>query len=95
MPLVDIKTLDELARKLAEAVPTGLTELQQDMERNLRAGLEDVFQRLDLVTREEYDVQVALLARCRAKLQALERRVEELEKASGGSHSKAPQGESS
>ncbi len=49
------------------------------MEKNLRAGLEALFQRLDLVTREEYEVQVALLARSREQLMALESRIAELE----------------
>ncbi len=81
--MIDTKTLDELARKLAATMPAGLIAFQRDIEKNLRAGLEGLFQRLDLVTREEYDVQVSLLARSREKLNALEKRIEELEKASG------------
>ena len=77
--MIEIKLLDDLARRLAAAMPRGLTTLQQDLEKNLRAGLETVFQRLDLVTREEYEVQVALLARSREKLLMLETRVAELE----------------
>ncbi len=51
-----------------------------DIERNLRATLSAVFARLDLVTREEFDVQSAVLARTREKLGALEARLAELEK---------------
>ena len=79
--MIDTKTLDELARKLAATMPAGLIAFQRDIEKNLRAGLENLFQRLDLVTREEYDVQVSLLARSREKLNALEKRIDELEKA--------------
>lgn len=77
--MMETKFLDDLARRLAAAMPARLTAVQQDIEKNLRAGLETVFQRLDLVTREEYEVQVALLARSREKLAALEARVAQLE----------------
>jgi BMFP domain-containing protein YqiC len=81
--MIDIKTIDEMARKLASMMPTTLLQMQDDMRKNLRAALEGIFQELDLVTREEYNVQVALLARNRERLQALEARVEQLEQASG------------
>lgn len=77
--MIETKLLDDLTRRLAAAMPRGLSALQQDIEKNVRAGLEAVFQRLDLVTREEYEVQVALLARSREKLAALEARIAELE----------------
>ena len=78
--MIETKFLDDLARRLAAAMPARLTTVQQDIEKNLRAALETVFQRLDLVTREEYEVQVALLARSREKLAALEARIVELER---------------
>ncbi len=86
--MIDAKTLDELARRLAATMPAGLIAVQRDIEKNLRAGLESLFQRLDLVTREEYDVQVSLLARSREKLNALEKRIDELEKVGGVSQTK-------
>jgi ubiquinone biosynthesis accessory factor UbiK len=78
--MIDPKMLDELARRLAEAVPPGLRELQQDMEKNFHATLAGAFSRMNLVTREEFDVQAAVLARTRAKLEELERLVAELER---------------
>jgi BMFP domain-containing protein YqiC len=78
--MIETKLLDDLARRLAAAMPARLTAVQQDIEKNLRAALEIVFQRLDLVTREEYELQVALLARSREKLATLEARVAELER---------------
>lgn len=81
--MIDTKTLDEFARRLASALPQNIVGLQQDIEKNLRAGLEGLFQKLDLVTREEYEVQVALLARSRERLQLLEQRINDLEKAQG------------
>lgn len=79
--MIDTKTLDEMARKLAEAMPNGVAALQEDVQKTLRAGLEGIFQRLDLVTREEFDVQLAVLARTRERLMDLERRVARLEEA--------------
>jgi BMFP domain-containing protein YqiC len=81
--MIDTKTLDEFARRLASALPQNIVGFQQDIEKNLRAGVEGLFQKLDLVTREEYEVQVALLARSRERLQLLEQRIDELEKAQG------------
>ncbi len=81
--LLNAKTLDEWARKLAASLPKGLQSAQQDLEKNLRAGLEGMFQKLDLVTREEYEVQVALLERTREKILSLEKHLQELEKATG------------
>ncbi|MGA7800919.1 MAG: accessory factor UbiK family protein [Gammaproteobacteria bacterium] len=77
--MLDPKTLDDLAQRLAGSVPAGVRELQQDLEKNLRATLQAGLARLDLVTREEFDVQQELLARTRAKLQGLERQIAELE----------------
>ncbi len=73
--------LDELARQLAEAVPQNIKALGQDVERNFRALLHSGFERMDLVTREEFDLQSAVLQRTREKLEALEARVAELERA--------------
>ncbi len=81
--MIDIKTLDELARRLAATMPQELQGFQKDIEKNLRAGLASVFQKLDLVTREEYEVQVALLKRSREKLAALEERLAQIEQESG------------
>ncbi len=75
----DPKLLDDLARRLAEGLPKGIQMLQADLERNLRAGLEAALKRLDLVTREELEVQAAVLARTRAKLETLQQRIADLE----------------
>lgn len=74
------KFLDELSRKLADALPSGVRELHHDVEKNLRAVLHSAFSKMDLVTREEYEVQQQVLARTRAKVERLEKLVEELEK---------------
>jgi hypothetical protein len=73
------ETIDRLARKLAEAVPEGLRSVRDDLEQNFRSVLQSSLSRLDLVTREEFDVQQAVLARTREKLEALELRLKSLE----------------
>ena len=73
------ESIDKLARKLAEAVPEGLKSVRDDLEQNFRLVLRSGLSRLDLVTREEFDVQQAVLARTREKLTALEQRLQSLE----------------
>jgi BMFP domain-containing protein YqiC len=79
--MVDAKIIEDLSRKLGGLVPEGARELGQDVEKNIRATLSTAFARLDLVTREELEVQKSVLARTREKLAALEQRVAELEAA--------------
>lgn len=71
--------LDELARKLADSVPGNIKSMREDMERNFKSMLQSALARMDLVTREEFDVQLAVLARTREKLEALEKRLATLE----------------
>jgi len=71
--------LDELARKLADSVPGNIKSMGEDMERNFKSMLQSALARMDLVTREEFDVQLAVLARTREKLEALDARLAELE----------------
>ncbi len=77
--MIGVSTLDELVRRLAEIVPPGIRETQRDVEKNLRAALNSTFAKLNLVTREEFDVQSAVLARARARLKMLEETVAALE----------------
>lgn len=78
--MIDSKTLDELTQKLSRLLPADLDILKQDMENNIRATLQSTFQKLDLVTREEFDVQAEVLNRTRAKIEALEKKLADLEK---------------
>jgi ubiquinone biosynthesis accessory factor UbiK len=71
--------IDELARRLADSLPGGLKAMQADAEQNFRAVLQAGLSRLDLVTRDEFDVQAAVLKRTREKLEALEARLAALE----------------
>lgn len=75
------KVFEEISSKLGEALAESPAK---DLEKNLRAVLQSVFTKLDLVTREEFDVQQAVLLRTREKLEALEAKVAALEAQHGG-----------
>ena len=72
-------SIEGLAKKLADAVPEGLKTVRDDLEQNFRAVLKSGLSKLDLVTRDEFEVQEAVLERTRAKLEALEAKVAEME----------------
>jgi ubiquinone biosynthesis accessory factor UbiK len=78
--MLDPTKIEEMVQSLSNAMPAGLTAIQQDIEKNIRAALTATFAKLDLVTREEFDVQTQVLHRTREKLEALEQRVADLEK---------------
>ncbi|MFT4180143.1 MAG: accessory factor UbiK family protein [Thermomonas sp.] len=76
--MIDLSQLDELARRLSSLVPPGLREGREELQQNFKSVLQAGLGKLDLVTREEFDVQRAVLARTRDKLEALERQLAEL-----------------
>jgi BMFP domain-containing protein YqiC len=71
--------IDDLAKKLAGFLPPSLKNLQDDIEKNMRGGLESGLRKMNVVTREEFDIQTAVLLRTREKLEALEKIVADLE----------------
>ncbi|MCI0655273.1 MAG: accessory factor UbiK family protein [Methylococcaceae bacterium] len=73
------RSIDNLVKRLGDSLPSGLRHLHQDMEKNFRAILQSSFAKMDLVTREEFDIQRAVLTRTREKLEALEKQVAKLE----------------
>ena len=81
--MIDTKSLDELARRLSDSLPIGLQHLRNDVEKNMRAILQSTFSKMNLVSREEFDVQSAVLGRTREKLEALEKQVSQLEEKFG------------
>ena len=76
--MIDLAQLDELARRLSSLVPPGLREGREELQQNFKSVLQAGLGKLDLVTREEFDVQRAVLLRTREKLDALEQRLAEL-----------------
>jgi BMFP domain-containing protein YqiC len=76
---MNAKGLDDLARRLAEAVPAPVRNFGRDLEGNFKAVLQAGLAKLDLVSRNEFDVQAAVLARTQATLAAMEQRLKEIE----------------
>ncbi|HSW94360.1 MAG TPA: accessory factor UbiK family protein [Gammaproteobacteria bacterium] len=72
--------LNDLRKKLLDALPDSAETFKKDIEKNFRVVLQNAFTRLDLVTREEFDAQTKVLARSRKKIEALEKKVDEMEK---------------
>jgi BMFP domain-containing protein YqiC len=77
--MINLKSVDELARRLSELLPPGLADARDDLQKNFRAALHAGLGKLDLVTREEFDVQRAVLQRSREKIEKLEAQLAELE----------------
>jgi BMFP domain-containing protein YqiC len=77
--MMDSREIDKIAQRLVSLVPPGLAQAHQDLRANFQDVLAHGLRRLDLVTREEFDVQSQVLARTRAKLDALEQSVAALE----------------
>jgi BMFP domain-containing protein YqiC len=75
----DPKSLDDLARRLADTVPPGLAALKNDLEQNFKAVLQSGLTKLDLVTRQEFDIQAGVLRRSRERLEELAARIAALE----------------
>jgi BMFP domain-containing protein YqiC len=81
MLVMDSFRIDEMARRLLERVPPALRSVQADLESNFRAVLRERLSKLDLVSRDEFEAQTRVLERTRARLEALEARLTEMENA--------------
>ena len=77
--MIDLGHIDELARRLSSLVPPGLRESREELQQNFKSVLQTGLGKLDLVTREEFDVQRAVLLRTREQLEALQGTVAQLE----------------
>ena len=77
--MIDLDKLDDLARRLSSLVPPAMREGREELQQNFKAVLQGGLAKLDLVTREEFEVQRAVLLRTRQKLDALQRTVAEVE----------------
>ena len=81
--MIDASILDEISRRLGTLLPPGLASAKDDFERNARAAVQGSLSKLDLVTREEFDVQTAVLTRTRERLEKLEARLDALSQETG------------
>lgn len=75
-------TITKIGKQIADLIPDSARETRQEIEKNIRCALQSAVSRMDLVSREEFDVQAAVLKRTREKLDQMEKQVEALEKAS-------------
>ena len=80
---MDTRVIDELAKRLSAAVPGSVDALRRDLESNFKAVLQSGLSKLDLVTRQEFDVQANVLRRTREKCEELQERLQALEEKVG------------
>jgi len=80
--MIDARLFDELSASLGKLLPPGVSDLKSDFENNAKAVLQSTLGKMDLVTREEFDVQKEVLGKTRARLAELEARISELESGS-------------
>ncbi len=78
--MFDISFIEDIVRRLGDSVPPDLQKFKHDLEKNFRAVLQSMFSKLDLVTREEFNVQQGVLTKTRAKISVLEKQIAQLEK---------------
>lgn len=76
--MINIARIDEIVTRLTEALPPGANQLREDLEARFRAVLKSAFEKMELVSREEFEAQKALLERAQVRLEALQRQVDEL-----------------
>lgn len=77
--MIELKTLQDISERLAATLPPGLDRVRNELRENFRAILQARLAELDLVTREQFEVQRALLLKSRQRLEELEKRLAELE----------------
>lgn len=78
--MVELGKIDDLVQRLSDSLPPGAGQIKEDMEARFRAVLKTAFEKMELVTREEFDIQKGVLERTRRKLEAIERQLDELVK---------------
>ena len=76
--MLNPKKLEQIMQQFQDSLPQGIKDLGQDVEAKIKQTLQAQLAKLDLVTREEFDVQIQVLIRTREKLVELEKRVDEL-----------------
>lgn len=77
--MFDTKFIDDTVKRLSESLPPGLNKFKKDLEKNFRAILQSMFAKMDLVTREEFDIQKKVLTKTRIKMNTLEKQIANLE----------------
>ena len=77
--MIDARVFDDISNTLGKLLPPGVSDMKDDFEHNAKAAMQSALGKLDLVTREEFDVQTEVLMNARKQLKLLEERVQQLE----------------
>lgn len=77
--MIDARIFDDLSNTLGKLLPPGVSEMKDDFEQNAKAAMQSALGKLDLVTREEFDVQNEVLINTRKQIKLLEERISQLE----------------
>jgi BMFP domain-containing protein YqiC len=77
--MLDIEKLTQITGQVVKDLPANLLPFKGEIEKHLKTTLQNIFAKLDLVTRQEFDAQIKVLLRTREKLEALENKMKELE----------------
>ncbi|NOT84241.1 MAG: accessory factor UbiK family protein [Methylococcaceae bacterium] len=77
--MFDPKAIEDIAKRLTDSMPASFSNIKEELEKNFHGILQSVLGALDLVTREEFEVQKAVLAKTRSKLEEMEKRITEIE----------------
>ena len=77
--MLNARQIEEMAKKIAEVIPQGLGQMPSGVQDQIKATLSRTFEKMELVSRQEFDIQAGVLAKTRAKLESLEKVVAELE----------------
>lgn len=88
--MIDARIFDDISRSLGKMLPPGVADMKDDFERNARAAMQGALGNLDLVTREEFDVQAEVLRNTRQQLKKLEARISALESVGGADSQPSP-----
>jgi BMFP domain-containing protein YqiC len=78
--MFDINFINDIAKQFTDKLPPGAKKFKHELDKNLRAALQSVFAKLDLVTREEFNIQKGVLTKTRAKISVLAKQLDQLEK---------------
>ena len=77
--MINLGKIDEIVTRLTESLPPGATQLREEMEARFRTVLKSAFEKMDLVSREEFEQQKALLERAQVRLESLQQQLDEME----------------
>ena len=76
---IDFKNIEDIGKRIKDIMPNSLKTSKDEVQKTLKSGADGFLQKLDLVTREEYEIQLELLNKCYEKIDELEKKIEILE----------------